>query len=142
MSLAADGLRVFVNAELKPATDRLKSVVRNSGQALRAAFRDLHRFKPFDLVLEERVQRQARLFDYTPKMRLHSSMLAGQATSEVAWNVFAQTVELLPLPYLRIERLVPASTLGEPSKSDPPEVVQGIVKMLQSNHVVVKLLNE
>jgi len=142
MSLSADGLRVFVNAELKEATDRVMSVVSHSGDALRTALQDLHRFEPFDLVLEERVQHQASLFDYTPKMRLHSSMLADEATSDVGWNAFAQTVGLLPLPYLRIERLVPASKLRELSKCDPPEAVQHVVRILQSNHAVVKLLNE
>ena len=58
MSLNADGLRVFVNTELKSATDRLKSVLKRTQAALRAELQRLHAFEPFELVLEERVQRQ------------------------------------------------------------------------------------
>ena len=141
VSLSADGLRVFVNVELKAATDRLKSVLKQSGAAFRAALQQLHVFEPFELALEERVQRQASLYDYTRKMRLHSSML-DEAAGDVAWKAFAQTVERLPLPYLRIERLVPAQKLIELSRCNPPQVVQHVVEILQRNHAVVSLLNE
>jgi len=140
-SLGSGGLQVFVNAELKAATDRVKTVLSRSADAFRVALQDLHRLEPFELVLEERAQRQASLYDYTPKMRLHSSMLADRATGDVAWNAFAQTVQLLPLPYLRIERLVPLSQLLELSRCDPPQAVQHVVDILKCNHAVVKLLN-
>jgi hypothetical protein len=137
LSLSADGLRVYVNTELKSATDRLKSVLRQSGAAFRAALQHLHAFEPFELILEERVQRQASLYDYTPKMRLHSSLLV-EAAGDVAWDAFAQTAQLLLLPYLRIERLVRPPTL----MGDPVNAIQRVVRILQHNDVVVKLLNE
>lgn len=141
ISLASDGLRVFVNCELKAATDRFKRVLRQSATEFRAALQHLHAFEPFELVLEERVQHQASLYDYTPKMRLHSSML-GEVEGDVAWSAFTQTVVRLPLPYLRIERLVPAQKLIELSRCDPPQIVQYIIEMLRRNHAVVSLLNE
>jgi transposase len=135
ISLASDGLRVFVNTELKSATDRLKTVVNQRGDALRAKLQDLHCFEPFNLVLEKRVQRQASLYDYTPQMQLHSSMLGDEATSDVAWMAFAQTVQRLPLPYLRIERLLrPPDLIGY-------DAVQRVVEVIKRNHSVVKLLN-
>lgn len=42
LSLSATGLSIFVNSELKPATDRLKRVLSQSGELLRDAFLDLH----------------------------------------------------------------------------------------------------
>jgi hypothetical protein len=142
MSLAANGLSVFVNTELKAATDQLKRVVRKAGNVLRDALQELHLYEPFELVLQERTQRQASLYEYTPKMRLHSSMLADVSTREVAWTAFSQTVQQLPLLQLSIERLVPPSRLLELSKSDPPEAVQKVVEILKRNHAVVNLLNE
>ena len=141
ISLGPDGLRVFVNSELKSATDRLKTVLKESNVTFRTALQHLHRFEPFELVLEERNQRQASIYDYTPKLRLHSSLL-DESVDDVAWNAFAKTVEQLPLPYLRIERLVPAQKLIELSRCLPPNVVENIVEMLLRNHAVVKLLNE
>ena len=105
MSLEANGLKVFVNAELKPATDRLKSVVRRSGNILRDTLQDLHVYGPFEMALHERNQRQASLYDYTPKICLHSSMLADVNTREVAWHAFSHTVQQLPLLQVSIERL-------------------------------------
>ena len=140
ISLNSDGLRVFVNTELKAATDRLKCVLEQSDAEFRAALKDSHIFAPFELILEERAQRQASLYDYTPKMRLHSSIL-NETAGDVAWNAFAQTVGCLPLPYLRIERHVPAQTLVERSKGDPAPVVQYLLEILQNNHAIVRLLN-
>lgn len=141
ISLASDGLRVFVNSELKSATDLLKRVLKQSNATFRAALQELHAFEPFELVLEERTQRQASIYDYTPKIRLHSSLL-DETAGDVAWAAFTQAVERLPLPYLRIERLVAAQKLMERSNRDPPQVVPYITEMLLRNHAVVRLLNE
>jgi len=142
MSLEANGLRVFVNTELKGATDRLKSVVRQSGNDFRDALQNLHLYAPFELVLQERTQRQASLYDYTRKMCLHSSMLADVNTQDVAWNAFSQTVQQLPLLQLSIERLVPPLKLLELSKGDPPEAIEYVAEILKRNHAIVDLLNE
>jgi hypothetical protein len=140
LSLGPGGLRVYVNIELKPATDRLKSVLKKPNAPLLTALRQLHEFEPFELKLDERTQRQFRTFDYIPKMMLHSSLLIA-ATDDAAWSVFARTVDRLPLPYLRIERLVSAQTLIELSKGGPDAVVQLVVEMFQKNDPVVKMLN-
>jgi hypothetical protein len=115
--------------------------LKQSGTIVRQALQHLHAFEPFELVLEERQQRQASLYDYTSKMRLHSSML-DQNSGDVAWNAFVESVNRLPLPYLRIERLVPAQKLIELSKSDASQVVQYVVQILRQNHAVVRLLNQ
>jgi hypothetical protein len=138
VSLGPDGLRVFVNTELKSATDRLKKVLQHCGPELLRALQHLHQIGSFELVLEERTQRQASLYDCTPKMRLHSSMLI-ESAGDVAWSAFSETVNRLPLPYVRIERLVPAATLIELSKSD--EVIQRVAQILERNHAVVHLMN-
>jgi len=139
VSLRADGLRVFVNAELKSATDCLKSVLLHSESEFREALQRLHEFCPFELVLQERIQVQGALYKYTPKMQLHSSMLI-EDTGDVAWRAFAQTVNRLPLLELQIERDVPAATLIELSKDD--KAVKHIEDILKKNDAVVSLLNE
>lgn len=141
ISLGSDGLRLFVNCETKAATDRLKSVLKKSNAVFRTMLQHLHAFEPFELVLEERTRRQASIYDYTPKLRLHSSLL-DEIAGDVAWAAFTQTVERLPLPYLRIERLVPVQKLLELSRCDPPQVVQHIVEMFLRNHALVRLLNK
>jgi hypothetical protein len=135
ISLASDGLRIFVNTELKPATDRLRRVVLRSESEVRSALQNLHAFEPFELVLQERTQRQAMLYDYTPKMRLHSSMLA-EAAGDTAWSALVQTVNRLPLPNLTIERLLP------PKELVGSEPVQQVVDILLRNHAIVRMLNE
>jgi hypothetical protein len=73
VSLRSNGLCVFANTEFKSATDRLKDVLLHSEAEFREALQHLHEFLPFELMLEERIQRQASLYDYIPKIRLHSS---------------------------------------------------------------------
>lgn len=69
-------------------------------------------------------------------------MPADVNTRNVAWTAFGQAVGQLPLPYLRIERLVPAQELIDLSKCDPPRVAQHVAEILKRNHVIVSLLNE
>jgi len=102
----------------------------------------LHAFSPFVVVLEERKQLQASQYEYMPKMRLHSSMLANELTGDIAWEAFSQTVQRLPLPYLRIERVIPPPKLLELSNCDPPKVVEHVVEIFKQNHAIVSLLNE
>jgi hypothetical protein len=79
ISLGSDGLRVFVNTELKPATEQLKRVLSRSGSELRTALQALHEVGPFDLILKERIHHQAMLYNYSERVRLHSSMLLQEA---------------------------------------------------------------
>ena len=145
--MAPDGLRVFVNAELKAATDRVKAVLNDSPDAFRGALHDMHTSAPFELILEKREQQRASVYTYTPQMRLHSSLLTDEATGDAAWRALAETIQRLPLPYLHIERLILPDKLMPPR--DQPQrfgdeacqAVNHVVEMLRQNHAVVKLLN-
>lgn len=53
ISFEADGLHVFVNTELKAATDRVKAITAQSGDRFRRTLLDLHRYEPFWLELDE-----------------------------------------------------------------------------------------
>jgi hypothetical protein len=141
INLTAAGLEVFVNAELKSATDRIKDVLNRSAAQFRGALEDQHRLQPFEVIVEKRTPRQASLFDYTPQLRLHSSMFVDSATGDIAWKAFEDTMKVLPLPYLRIERTVPRTTLLDLSVREAPGVVQHIVDLLLRNDPVVRLLN-
>lgn len=57
ISLSFDGLTVFANAELKSATDSTKAVLRESAGSVQRALKGMHHFAPFELVLEEPIQR-------------------------------------------------------------------------------------
>lgn len=137
-SLRANGLCVFVNTELKNATDRLKAVLRHSEAEFRGALEQLHRFGRFEMVLKQRTQLQASLYEETPKIQLHSSMLV-EGTGDEVWKAFIHTVDGLPLPYLRIERLVPTAKLIELSAGN--KAVSYVEEILRQNHPVVSLLN-
>lgn len=138
ISLRSDGLRAFVNTELKAATDRLRNALQHRGTELRRTLQHLHQIGPFQLILEERTQRQASLYDYTPKMQLHSSMLI-ESAGDVAWNAFVETLRRLPLPYVRIERRIPAAELIDLSQRG--EEIQFVEQILEQNHAIVDLMN-
>jgi hypothetical protein len=140
ISLKSDGLHVFTNTELKKHTDMLKKVLNSSENTLRAALKKMHASEPYELVVKERVRRQASLYDYNPKLRLHSSILVG-STGEAVWRAFTETVTQLPLPNLLVERIIPARKLLALSATGPDKAVQHVVKMLKHNHGFVELLN-
>ena len=141
IAMSSDGVRVFVNAELKPAADRIKQVLRQKPESVRAALHDIHKTEPFDLVLEERIQKQASIYDYTPKMRLHSSLIIDDTVGGPAWTAFVDTVLTLPLPYVRIERLLKPSTLLDASSSSDDAAIEIIAEAMRRNHGLVQMLN-
>ena len=141
VAMSSNGIRVFVNAELKPAVDRIKQVLKQRSDLVYAALLKLHETEPFSLVLEERIQKQASIYEYTPKMRLHSSLITDQSVGGPAWTAFIDTVMKLPLPYVRVERLVkPAALLGA-SSGDEGAAIEMITDAMRQNHGVVQLLN-
>ena len=126
-----------MNIETRHATNRLKAVLKHSRDDFRKALQRLHVFKPFEFVLEEVFVVRPYVLGGTPKIRLHSSMLADKKTG--AWLAFAETVQSLHLLYSRITRPpVAASDLIELSEE---RAVDLVVKTFQRNHAVVKLLN-
>jgi hypothetical protein len=141
LALTAAGLEVFVNTELKPATDRVKDLLSRNPDTFRKELENQHKLEAFYLIVEKRTQRQASLFDYTPQLRLHSSVFSDLTTGDIAWEVFCKLFKVLPLPYLRIERLVPRAKLLDISKEGPSKVIRHIIELLLRNHPVVNWLN-
>lgn len=141
IDIRANGLRVFVNSELKSATDGIKTALEQSAHTVREALSKLHAFEPFDLILKERVQKQASLYEYVPKMQLHSSLLSDGEVGDLAWRAFADTLQRLPLPYIRIDRLIDTKSLLDMSQASEVTAIERIVEMIERNHAVVKLLN-
>lgn len=141
IAMSSDGVRVFVNAELKDAADQVKEVLKQKPDTVYAALQELHNTEPFELVLEERVQKQAMIYDYTPKMRLHSSLITDESVGTPAWTAFIDTVLSLPLPYVRIERLVRPPILLGVSYGGDDAAIERIAEAMRQNHRVVQMLN-
>lgn len=138
IALGSNGLRVFINSELRRATDRLKAVLRSDEVNFKSALCRAHEFRPFTLVLQERVQRQAQIYDYHDRLTLASTMLV-DSRSDSAWRGFVETVLQFPFPYLRIERTIPAQQLLQLSG---PEAALGVVTgLMEENHKIVQHLN-
>ena len=105
----------------------------------------LHKFDPlapFSLELDKRKQRQGSIYDYTPKIRLHSSTLSELETRDIVWQPFRELIDHLPLFQLRIERLIAPSVLLSLSEQNPRKAIEYVAELMKRNHTVVKLLNE
>jgi len=142
IAFGADGVRIFINAELQDATDRVKAVTAQSQGRLLKALLNLHRFEDYSLELDERLQKQASIYWYIPKLKLYSSTLAEATTREVAWQPFCQLVDHFPLFELRIERLISPSVLLKHDNDSRAGGIQYIAEILKRNHAVVALLNQ
>ena len=134
IALSSNGLRIFVNIETKPATDRLKAAV--SRPEFLKALKKLHKTATFELVLEKSVRDFPRPGSTTPKMRLHSSLL----NDDDAWKVFAKTVVETPLPYFCLDR--PAVTPPELICLTEGAAIKLVVESCKLNHAVVKMVND
>ncbi len=104
ITLDAKGIEVFVNVELKSATDRLKKKLRLNGQTFRKVILGLLPNEPYSVRVEERKQRQASIYDYNPIVTLNACDLKDSHLGAPGFSDIETLIERISLPYLPIFR--------------------------------------
>jgi len=158
ISISAKGLRMFINIQTKAGAKRLKDTLNHHEgefrKALQALGKDLqslrkrqhlhdpryHELESFELELAEVFGTERPMqTESTPKMRLHSSMLADKRTGGWMWTSFAETAKNLRLLYCSIgpPHIPPEKLIG----LSEDKAVELVVETFKRHHAVVELLN-
>ena len=145
LTLAADsqGIKVQVNIELKSATDRLKTKIREDFREFRRIVEALHNKGPFELKIEEWTQRQVQKYDYHPIAEIESTYLIDARTGEKTMAFVSSLLMEIPLPYFmairKIDR-VQAVALSKEKAGDG--LIDAIVDLMKALHPLVAFVNE
>ena len=143
VSVTANGVKVFVNVELQPATKRLKAKLLENPDGFKKCMLKL---APFTVKLAERKPRprQPRQFDSNPVTSIRSEDLLDERTSELGFLYFTAILSKLHLPDFTLVRTIPRNEiLGERFQKDSGDVlINEIVEIMKSLDDLVRFIND
>lgn len=140
IALCQAGLRVFVNVELKVATDKLKHRLAASNQGFWQVIEEIAKAGPFEVIIMERVHQQAQKYDLRHRASFSSRELLdpeGRKRRELH-----QWIDFLPYPNFMLERKLWAGEVATISKQNPESLAQRVAEMVKSQHPLVEFINE
>jgi len=143
LTVDSQGIGVKANIELKSATDRLKEKIRTQPERFRRLFLEFHKDGAFQVKIEERVQRQASIYDYHPVADIASSYLADKRTGDKTMDFVVALLTEIPLPYFMAERQIGRiRAIGLSGENEGDALLEEIVAIMKSFHPLVAFVNE
>jgi len=144
VSLDAYGVDVFVNVELKHATNiLLKERVRQDKQKFREIILGLP--GQFSIHVEERKKKQAAVYDYHSIASLESYSLKHPESElgQYGFDYIETLLERVCLPYLTVRRRIDRNQALELSQKDQGRaLVDEVIRIMRAFHPLVEFINE
>jgi hypothetical protein len=134
ISVSCSGLTVYVNVELKPAIDRLRSRVSQNRQTFRETILGLS--QPFSIQIEERKRRQASVYDYHKVASLEASSL-----NQIEFDYIEGLLDHIDLPYLKVSKHIDRERALKLSQGGGEDLVDEVVQIMREFHPLVKFIN-
>jgi hypothetical protein len=141
VSLKAYALDVFVNVELKPAIDRLRTRIKRDRGAFRRAVAGLP--SPFSVQVQERKKRQVSLYETHDIAELDADYLKHPELGKHGFDYVETLLEQIHLPSLVVKRRIDRDEALELSRKDQGlSLVDEVVSIMQAFHPLVRFINE
>ena len=142
ISINSQGVDIFVNIETKPATDRLKEKINEERQTFRKMILDLIFNLPLTIQVEERINRQASIYDYHLIARIESRYLKDPMVGLRSLEYLEYLLDKIPLPYLTVRKHIERDLVLNLSEKDQGNtLVTQIVDIMRAFHPFVKFIN-
>ncbi|MCX6997598.1 MAG: hypothetical protein NTV49_11045 [Kiritimatiellaeota bacterium] len=144
VAVNSNGIDVFVNVELKPATDELKAKIDKNPDGFKMCMLKL---APFTVILEERKQNRASLYDYYPVASISFDDSVDVGIRDLGFGYLSAVLAKLPqpyLPYFKLVRTIPRKDiLGERFQKDSGDaLIDKIVEIMRSLDELVRFIND
>ena len=142
ISVNAQGIDVFINVETKPAIDRLRNIIKQKRSIFRENILNLEKEGPFTMQLEERVNKQASIYDYYLMARLESKYLIDDRIGSSGFQYIETVLEKIHLPYLSVRKRIERNyslELFEKDKGCP--LIACITNKMKAFHPLIRLIN-
>ena len=142
ISINSQGVDIFVNIETKPATDRLKEKINKERQSFRKMILDLIFDLPLTIQVEERINRQASLYDYYLIARIESKYIKDPIVGLRSLEYLEYLLDKIPFPYLTMRKNIERNVILNLSEKDKGNtLVTHIVNIMQAFHPFVRFIN-
>ena len=149
IAIYAGGLDVFVNVELKPAINKLRSRVKQNKQLFREIVRKLP--APFCIEVEERQQKQASQHNYYSIARLEAGQrkapnlgdygLTDPDIGLLGFDYIETLLRQIHLPYLSVRTRIERRRALELSAGAGEALVREVVSLMKRFHPLVTFIN-
>ena len=141
------GLDVFVNVELLPAIKKLKKKIKNERQEFTTIISGLP--EPFNILIEERKQKKAMLFDYYTIATLeagvreppHPGPYGLKIPQSIGFNYLETLLEKIQYPCLSVRKRIERKRVLELSKSNGDALVDEVLGIMNKFHPLVEFIN-
>jgi len=142
ISINSQGIDIFVNIETKPATDRLKEKINEERQTFRKMILDLIFNLPLTIQVEERINRQASIYDYHLIARIESKYLKDPIVGLRSLEYLEYLLDKITFPYLTVRKHIDRdAVLNLLEKDRGNNLITHILNIMRSFHPFVKFIN-
>jgi hypothetical protein len=142
ISADSQGLNIFVNVELKPAVEKLRSKIRTSQSEWRKIVSQLHEHCTFSLKIEERIQKQAQKYDYRPICVVESAYLSDPRLADVSFTYLESLLEKTPLPYVTlVTRVGRQEAIQASGTNHGRTLIEKVTSLMAGFHPLVEFIN-
>lgn len=141
-AVSAIGIEVFVNIELKSATDRLKHKISHHNETFRRILVGMQLNEPLRLRIEERMQRQASVYDFNKIAEIQLSSLGQSKIGVYGFEYIEALVQTLHLPYVSIRSVIGRDKACRLSQHDQgSSLVTEVIRICKVLHEFVNFIN-
>jgi hypothetical protein len=142
IAINAQGIDVFVNVELKSASDRLKDRIHQDGQSFRKLLSELESDPSLCIQIEERIQRQASLHDNHPVANIQIRYINNPTVGAEGFDYLQKIIEKIHLPSMAIKRHIPRKQVLALSQKDQGlSLIKEVVSIMKGFHPLVSYIN-
>lgn len=143
ISIDALGIEIFVNIELKNATDLLKTKVFKNSHEFKKLILNLLQDDTFTIRIEERRNKQASIYDYFLLAQFESNYFRNPPLNNFSFENLKTLLNQIPLPYTSIRTRIKGKEVVEMSKTDNGILfINEVVRIMSAFQPLVKFINE
>jgi len=145
ISLYDYGLDVFVNIELAPAVKKLREKIRNEELKFREIVSELP--EPFRVIIEERKNKQASIFDYYPIATLEAGIrklpnpepYGLKDPKSNGFDYLERLLEQIKFPYVSLRKRIDRKRI---LKLKGDDLVEEVVRFMKAFNPLVEFINK
>jgi len=143
VGISSNGLEVFINVELKSATDRLKVTIKNHKEKFRDHLRKINIIGPIFIQIEDKKQKQAMLYNYNLITRIDVDSLKHTEIGISSFEYLETLVEKLNIPCFSIRKLFGREEVYKISNKDQGDfLLSELSRICEAFNPIVRFLNE
>lgn len=143
ITVDAQGIEVFINVELKNATDLFKKKITFNTTQFKNHLSALIANENITIRIEERRQQQAMIYKYLLLAQFDSNYFINPVLESYSFESLIKLLIHIPLPYISIRKRIRRNAVLELSSEDQGIfLLNEIIQTMRNFHPLVKFMNE